>query len=79
MIELRYGVAPEFWGKGIAHEAARTIMQWAVDEREVKRFIVEMEKENTRSARLLQKLGFLSSNTDYWKEPSELERECIAK
>jgi RimJ/RimL family protein N-acetyltransferase len=79
MIELRYGVSPEFWGRGIAQEAAKGLMLWAVNERGVKRFIAETERDNTRSGRALQKLGFTLSDSDYWKEPSELEWECAAK
>ncbi|KAJ5542751.1 Acyl-CoA N-acyltransferase [Penicillium sp. DV-2018c] len=78
MIELRYGVAPEFWGKGIAQEAAKGLMRWGATEKGVKRFIAETERGNTRSAKALQKLGFKVSDTDYWKEPSELEWECAA-
>lgn len=79
MIELRYGVSPKFWGQGIAQEASKAIMQWSVDERGIKRFIAETERENSRSAKLLQKLGFTPSGTDYWKEPSELEWKCAAR
>ncbi|KAJ5769739.1 uncharacterized protein N7511_001790 [Penicillium nucicola] len=78
MIEIRYGVSPSHWGKGIAKEASQAIMQWAATTG-VKRFIAETEKENTRSAGLLQKLGFTLSETNYWKEPSELEWHCTAK
>ncbi|OQE42195.1 hypothetical protein PENCOP_c004G06005 [Penicillium coprophilum] len=79
MIELRYGVSPKFWGQGIVQEASKAIMQWSVDERGVKRFIAETERENSRSAKVLQKLGFKLSDTNYWKEPSELEWERAAK
>ncbi|KAJ5342790.1 hypothetical protein N7541_011914 [Penicillium brevicompactum] len=76
MIEVRYGVGPQFWGQGLAKEAAQAIMQWSVDERGVRRFIAETERGNIRSGKLLQKLGFTPSGTDYWKEPSEIEWEC---
>ncbi|KAJ5607591.1 hypothetical protein N7537_004210 [Penicillium hordei] len=79
MIELRYGVSPKFWGQGIAQEASKAIMRWSVDERGVKRFIAETERDNSRSGNLLQKLGFTLSDTNYWKEPSELEWECAVK
>ncbi|KAJ5447501.1 Acyl-CoA N-acyltransferase [Penicillium cf. griseofulvum] len=79
MIELRYGVSPKFWGQGIVQEASKAIMRWAVEERGVKRFIAETERENSRSAKVLQKLGFTLSDTNYWKEPSELEWERAAK
>jgi GNAT superfamily N-acetyltransferase len=77
MVELRYGVTPEHWGKGIAPEAARAIMSWAVVERGVQRFIAETEKANARSGAVLGRLGFVASGTDYWKEPLEMEWERI--
>ncbi|KAF3008726.1 hypothetical protein E8E13_009776 [Curvularia kusanoi] len=78
MIELRYGVHANYWGKGVAGEAARAVMQWAVSERGVTRFIAETEKTNTRSGKVLQKMGFRESGTNYWKEPSEMEWEKLA-
>lgn len=79
MVELRYGLSPKFWGGGMAKEAAEAIMEWAVKERGVKRFIAETERDNRQSARLLQKLGFVASGTDYWKEPSEVEWELVVR
>lgn len=79
MVEIRYGISPKFWGKGLAKEAAEAIMQWSIQRRGVTRFIAETERENERSARLLQKLGFVASGTDYWKEPSEIEWEFIVQ
>lgn len=58
---MRYGVAPSFWGKGIAPEAAKAIMAWAISQRGTTRFIAETEKANTRSAGVLRKLGFVES------------------
>lgn len=78
MIELRYGVHEKAWGKGVAAEAARAVMQWAVAEKGVRRFIAETEKTNIRSGQVLRKMGFRESGTGYWKEPSETEWERIA-
>ncbi|KAL4880334.1 GNAT domain-containing protein [Aspergillus karnatakaensis] len=77
MVEVRYGVAQEYWGKGVARKAADAVMQWAVSERGVRRFIAETERENVRSGRVLEKMGFVLSGTDYWKEPSEVEWERV--
>ncbi|KAJ5987003.1 hypothetical protein N7451_011368 [Penicillium sp. IBT 35674x] len=79
MVELRYGVSPEGWGTGIAKEAAEAVMGWAADERGVRRFIAETERDNERSGRVLQKLGFRLSGTDYWKEPEEIEWELVVR
>jgi RimJ/RimL family protein N-acetyltransferase len=78
MIEMRYGVAPDFWGKGIARTAAESVMQWAISERDVTRFIAETERENVRSGRVLEKMGFKLSGTAYWKDPKEVEWERLA-
>lgn len=77
MVELRYGVHGNYWGKGVAAEAARAVMQWAASEKGVRRFIAETEKTNTRSGKVLQKMGFRESGTGYWKEPSEVEWERV--
>ncbi|KAJ5291847.1 hypothetical protein N7478_001098 [Penicillium angulare] len=79
MVEVLYGTSPECWGKGIAKEAAEAVMKWATKERGVRRFIAETERDNQRSGRVLQKLGFSHSGTDYWKEPSEVEWECVVR
>jgi len=52
-------------------------MEWAVVERGVRRFIAETERDNSRSGRVLEKLGFTMSGTNYWKEPDEIEWEKI--
>ncbi|KAF1929287.1 uncharacterized protein M421DRAFT_135795 [Didymella exigua CBS 183.55] len=78
MVELRYGVHEKVWGRGVAGEAARAVMQWAVAEKGVRRFIAETEKMNTRSGKVLRKMGFRESGTDYWQEPSESEWEKVA-
>lgn len=75
MIELRYGVAQAYWGKGMAREAAEAVMLWAKCERGIKRFIAETERANKRSARVLEKMGFVRSGTDYWKDDEEVEWE----
>lgn len=79
MVELRYGISPEYWGGGIAKEASEAIMEWGVRERGVRRFIAETERGNGRSARVLEKMGFGRSGTDYWREESEVEWELVVK
>ncbi|KII92602.1 hypothetical protein PLICRDRAFT_172674 [Plicaturopsis crispa FD-325 SS-3] len=75
MVEIRYGVDPKFWGRGLAPEAAKAVMSWAASHRGVTRFIAETERPNARSGNILKKLGFSESGTNYWKEPMEIEWE----
>lgn len=76
MIELRYGFAPEAWGKGFGTEAARAIMLWSSEQMGVLRFIAETERENVGSGSILGKLGFKQRDgNEYWKDPGEIEWE----
>ncbi|GAD91902.1 hypothetical protein PVAR5_0485 [Paecilomyces variotii No. 5] len=73
MIELRYGMDPEFRGRGIATRAAEVVMSWAVGERGARRFIAETQKENARSQALLRRLGFEASDTRYFEDDEAIE------
>ncbi len=74
MVELRYGISSRYWGRGLARRGAEVAMLWGIRERGVRRYIAETEKENVRSGRVLEKLGFQGlEGTEYWKE--EMERE----
>ncbi|WAO85436.1 N-acetyltransferase domain-containing protein [Fusarium falciforme] len=76
--EIRYGVSPNHWGKRIANRSAEVVMDWAAAERGVTKFIAETQRTNTRSGRVLEKLGFVQlEESKYWKEPSEVEWERI--
>jgi RimJ/RimL family protein N-acetyltransferase len=74
LVELRYGVAPEFWGRGVAKEAADAVMLWASARMGVRRFVAETELDNSRSGRVLEKMGFSKLvGTDYWQNSGEQE------
>ncbi|KAH8594865.1 GNAT domain-containing protein [Bisporella sp. PMI_857] len=81
MVELRYGFGQEYWGKGIARAAAEAVMLWAVEERDVRRFIAETERGNVASGKVLEKLGFVirgeMPGKGYWKEESQMEWEKV--
>jgi ribosomal-protein-alanine N-acetyltransferase len=56
--EIGYWLLPEFWGKGFASEALKTILHFAQHHLSLHRISAEIEPENTDSWKLLQKLGF---------------------
>ncbi|KAL4962725.1 GNAT family N-acetyltransferase [Aspergillus stella-maris] len=77
MVEVRYGIAPKFWGRALACDAAQGVLSWTSTKKGVKKFIAETEKANERSGRLLRKLGFVPTGMNlYWKDPGETEWEC---
>jgi RimJ/RimL family protein N-acetyltransferase len=55
-VELGWVIAQEHWGRGYATEAARAVRQWVYDARGVERLISLIDPENTRSARVAEKL-----------------------
>ncbi|KAH6880638.1 hypothetical protein B0T10DRAFT_495063 [Thelonectria olida] len=79
-VELRYGVSPDHWGKAIAFASAAAVMNWGAAERGVTKFIAETERANTRSGRVLERLGFVRlEEVKYWKEESQVEWEMSTR
>jgi RimJ/RimL family protein N-acetyltransferase len=54
-----YWLAREFWGRGIATDAARTLARHAFAERGVHRLEAMVFEPNVASARVLEKAGFV--------------------
>ncbi len=57
-IELGYRFLPEFWGKGIASEAASAVQDYAFNTLGLTRLISIIEAENIGSIRVAEKNGF---------------------
>lgn len=59
MVEIGYGLLPEFFGQGYATEAVAAMTQWASQQSGVSRIEAETEPGNTASQRVLEKAGFV--------------------
>ncbi len=57
--EFGYGVLPAFRRQGYAEEASRALMQWAVKNHGVTKFIVSISPDNIASQALAAKMGFV--------------------
>ena len=57
-IELGYKLARAFWGRGLAVEAARACLEWALAERP-EHVVAIVDAGNSRSARVLTRIGFV--------------------
>ena len=54
------------WGRNLAYRAVERMLHLVVDEFEVKQFFVTIERDNERSIRLAERLGFVSATvTDF--------------
>lgn len=73
MIEVRYGLSPEFRGRGVITRAQTITMRWSVEERGVKRFIGEAQKHNPKSGRVLERIGLHKTDTDYFHDENAEE------
>ncbi len=56
-IEIGWGIAPEFWGKGFASEAANAAMAWAFNELNLESLVSLIHPDNEASKRVALKMG----------------------
>lgn len=56
-IELGYAFRPEFWGQGLATEAARAVAEWAFAHTEAAYLIAFTDPKNFGSQRVLERIG----------------------
>ena len=59
MLELGYCMMKQYWGLGLATEASRAMLDFAIDTLHETRFFVCHAKENPASGRVIEKLGFV--------------------
>ena len=57
--EVGWAVHPDEWDRGIATEAARCIIDWAIKELNVHRVVAYCHADNAPSVRVMEKLGML--------------------
>ncbi len=57
-VEIGYGLAPPWRGRGLGTEAVRAMVDWLRAQREVRVVVAEVEVGNVASRRLLERLGF---------------------
>ena len=58
-VDLGYAFLPEYTGQGYAVEAARAALEYGLTELGFRRIIAIVSQTNARSARVLEKLGFV--------------------
>ena len=58
MIEIGYGIHPDFQGQGFGPEALIGMWSWAIEDVHVKTLRYTVSQTNTRSLRVIQKFGF---------------------
>lgn len=61
--ELGYWIAEEYWGNGYATEASERLIEHAFDDLDIEVIYATYRVENSKSKRVLEKLGF-----EYYRE-----------
>ncbi|WP_125720101.1 GNAT family N-acetyltransferase [Pseudoalteromonas rubra] len=62
-IEIGYRFLPAFWGKGLASEAVKTVLDWALEEKHCTRLVGCIHPDNEASKKVLSKFGFKKEKT----------------
>lgn len=56
-VEVAYLIAKEYWGQGLATEAAQAIVRYAFEQLRLSRLICLIDRDNLASIRVAQKIG----------------------
>ena len=62
-IEIYYGLSPEYWGQGLATEAATATMRYAFEMVGLEKLVAVVRPENAASVRVIEKLGMMNQKT----------------
>lgn len=71
-IEIGYGFAKEYWGRGLGTEAARAALRFGFEQLGLERLVAVAIPENTGSRRIMEKAGM-----KYVKDAHFYERDVV--
>lgn len=61
--ELGWIINKEYWKQGIAYEASKALLDYAIKELKIKHFIAHCDAENIASYKIMEKLGMSRTST----------------
>jgi len=64
--ELGFHLRPKFWGRGLAPEAATSVIQYAFETLGARALSAGHHPDNTKSKKVLEKLGFGYSHDEFF-------------
>jgi len=66
VLELGFHLRPDYWGRGLAREAARAVIAFAFETLAIESLFAGHHPANEASERLLKKLGFLWTHEEIY-------------
>ena len=63
-LQLMYGVLPAWWGRGLATEAARTMLDYGFNTVDFTEIVAATDPPNLASVRVMERLGMTHLETD---------------
>ena len=69
-VEIGWRLGTEFWGRGLATEGARRVLEFAFQDAKLAEVISITSRINVRSRRVMEKLGMSNSSVDDFEHPA---------
>lgn len=77
LVELGYELSPMYQGKGIMHEAAKAIIEYAFDTMQAKVMVAITNPYNEPSRRVLERLDFKQDVAHYYVGAGEADGQVV--
>ena len=61
---IAYVLSSKHWGRGLAYRAVSAMLEELVERYQVRMFLAVLKRENGRSLRLLERLGFTAASSE---------------
>ena len=65
--EIGYGISRKYWRNGYTTEALKCVMDYLINQKDLKRFICRHAKDNPASGAVMQKVGFKYVKDGYFE------------
>ncbi len=66
LLELLYGMYPQYWGKGLVTEAVRAVLTHGFEQCGIEQVIAATDTPNQSSVRVMQRLGMAFAERRQW-------------
>lgn len=76
-IEIGWRLAHKYWGFGYATEGATEVMNWALEEKDLKEVVSFTSASNIRSRRVMEKIGMHRNESDDFLHPRMLPNDPL--